>query len=114
MSVLKRRNDLVQDLVNETEQYKSWDILELATWDAVHDKVNEVLQIHETYGMMDSADAMVGLDQAKQDRIWIEVDVVWEKGRDADNFVIFLIPDGHGNFSDWDLAEDYDRAMGVV
>jgi len=62
---------------------------------------------------MEYAEAAVGLDQAHKDRIWIEVTVVWEQGRDADEFVIFLKPDG--TFKDSkSLATDYDRAMGVV
>lgn len=113
MSVIKRRNDLVQDIVDQTEHFKSWNHLDLATWDAVHDKVNEILQVHLSYSMMESAEAMVGLDISNKDRIWIEIEVVWESGRDLDGFVIFLIPDG--TYKDpATLAADYDRAMGVV
>ena len=113
MSFIKRRNDLVQDIVNEVEKYKSWNIQELDTWDAIHKTVNEVLQVHLTYSMMEYAEASVGLDQKNKDRIWIEVEVVWDKSRDTDAFVIFVMPDGTVKNSAT-LAADYDRAMGVV
>jgi len=113
MSIIKRRADLVQDIVNETEKYKSWDILEMDTWDAVHETVDEVLQVHLKYSMMEYAQASVGLDQTTRDRIWIEVEVTWDKARDADSFIIIIKSDG--TFKDPQaLATDYDRAMGVV
>ena len=113
MSVSQRRDNLVRDIVDETAQYRSWDVQDLATWDAVHHKVNEILQIHLAHSMMEYAQAEVGLDQKNRDRIWIEVEVTWEKGRDADGFVIFVKPDG--TYKDpATLAADYDRAMGVV
>lgn len=113
MSIIQQRNDLVEDIIDETEQFKSWDHLDLATWDAVHDAVNRVLQLHLSATTMISAEAMVGLDQKNKDRIWIEVEVIWETGRDADGFVLFLRPDGTYK-NPTTLAEDYDRAMGVV
>lgn len=113
MSIIQQRNDLVEDIIDQTEQFKSWDHLDLATWDAVHDTVNQVLQVHLSSTTMISAEAMVGLDQKNKDRIWIEVEVVWEKGRDADGFVLFLMPDG--TYKDpASVVADYDRAMGVV
>ncbi len=113
MNVIKRKNTLVRDIVNETEQFKSWNHLDLATWDAVHNKVNEVIQAYLNSSMMEYAEAAVGLDQNNKDFIWIEIEVVWESGRDADNFIIFIRPDGtFKNLTS--LAADYDRAMGIV
>ena len=113
MSVIKRRNDLVQDIVNETEKYKSWNMLELDTWDAVHETVDEVLQVHLKYSMMEYAQASVGLDQTTKDRIWVEVEVTWDSARDADAFIIIIKSDGTFKNAA-SLATDYDRAMGVV
>ena len=113
MSIIKRRADLVQDIVNETSKYQSWDIQDLDTWDAVHETVDEVLQVHLKYSMMEYAQAAVGLDQTTKDRIWIEVEVTWDKSRDSDAFIIIIKSDG--TFKDaTSLADDYDRAMGIV
>ncbi len=109
---LSRRADLVHDIVDAVEQYKNWDLLQLDTWDKIHEDTDNVLLTHENMGMFVSAQASVGLVQPGKPKVFIEIDVLWHINHDPDTFTLFVTPtatqDPTGDI------EAYDRAMQVV
>ena len=107
-SIIRRKADLVSDIVEKTKMYETWDHSQLDTWDAIQKDVDNILQVHNDMDMLEAAIAMVGLDQSTFDRTYIELEVQWDKDRDNDSFVIYV------RSTKQDLIEDYERAMGVV
>lgn len=112
MNFIARRADLVHDIVNLIEQYKSWNLLEIDTWNAIHEDTENVILAHEGMGMLVSGQAMVGLEQPGVPKVWIEIDVLWHVERDPDSFVLFVTP--HGTEDPKGDIDAYDRAMSVV
>ena len=108
ISIIKRKSDLVNDIIEKTKMYETWNHGELDTWDAIQNDVDNILQVHHDMDMLEAAIAMVGLDQDTFDRTYIELEVQWDKDRDNDSFVLYV------KSTKQDLVEDYERAMGVV
>ena len=108
ISIIKRKADLVNDIIEKTKMYETWNHGELDTWDAIQNDVDNILQVHHDMDMLEAAIAMVGLDQDTFDRTYIELEVQWDKDRDNDSFVLYV------KSTKQDLVEDYERAMGVV
>lgn len=108
MSIIRRKADLVNDIVEKTKMYETWDHSQLDTWDAIQSDVDNILLLHKNMDMLVAAIASVGLDQDTFDRTYIELEVQWDKDRDNDSFVLYV------KSTKQDLVEDYERAMGVV
>ena len=110
---LKRKADLVQDIVDGTLIYRSWNHRELDTWDEIQGVVDNILEVHKDMMMLHKAVACVGLDQSTKDRTYIEVEVTWDKDRDDDAFILFVKSDGTHKTKQ-EHTDAYERAMGVL
>lgn len=112
MNFISRRADLVHDIVTAIEHYRSWDLLDLDTWNAIHEDVDNVILTHEGIGMLVSGQAMVGLEQPGVPKVMIEIDVLWHVERDPDSFVLFVSPEPVSVKTE--DVDAYDRAMSIL
>ena len=110
-SIITRRADFVNDIVTAVEEFRSWNLLELDTWDAIHAAVDNVIMTHEGMDMFVCAQASVGLERPGIPKVFIEMDIMWAEDRDWDTFTLFVTPQPAVSEKDVDA---YERAMSIL